>query len=73
MPMNTMLVRRGRRSSWRRRPFVEASRATSTWATISAAVEVAHQPLGAGVAEGAVQRAADLAGDASVPRSTSGM
>ena len=41
-----------------------SSRATCTWATISRGGQVAHQPLRAGVAEGAVQRAADLAGDA---------
>ena len=36
--------------------------------------QVAHQPLGAGVAEGAGQRAADLAMETqSVPRSVSGM
>ena len=37
------------------------SRATITWPTISPGGEVAHQPLRAGVAERAGQRAADLA------------
>ena len=72
MPMKTMLetARRPRRhdAASRRRLRRENRRAgrarPSTWPTISPRRQVAHQPLRAGVAERAGQRAADLARDA---------
>ena len=70
MPMKTMLDRAyafafgSSPSVGERRPFAEVVAGDLHLATISAAVRLRTSGLGAGVAEGAVQRAADLAGDA---------
>ena len=63
MPMRTRLET-SRFSSGLRPQSSRSSRATITWPTISAAVRLLHQPLGAGVAERAGEGAADLARDA---------
>ena len=62
MPMKTMLV--SRRSPRTAGPFAEVVAGDLHLGDDLGGGEVAHQRLGAGVAEGAVERAAHLAGDA---------
>ncbi len=73
MPIITMLVTRRLPGGRSRRPIVQPVARHHDLADDLAGGEIAHQPLGAGVAERAVERAADLAEMHSVPRSVSGI